>query len=132
MAFSTPGNGRPKAEINVTPMIDVLLVLLIIFMVILPSSSIGLKARVAQSSSGSGSAESDAILITVNGAGAIHLNEEAVAAKDVPGRLAELFVTSRNAPVFVRADPDLTFEPVAQVIDLARGAGFERVGLMKK
>jgi len=132
MAFSTPGNGRLKAEINVTPMIDVLLVLLIIFMVILPSSSIGLKARVAQSSSGSGSAESDAILITVNGAGAIHLNEEAVIAKDVPARLAELFLTSRNAPVFVRADPDLTFEPVAHVIDLARGAGFERVGLIKK
>ena len=132
MPFSTPGNGRPKAEINVTPMIDVLLVLLIIFMVILPSSSIGLKARVAQTSSESGSAESDAILITVNGAGGIHLNEEAVAAKDVPARLAEVFLTSRNAPVFVRADPDLTFEPVAQVIDLARGAGFERVGLMKK
>jgi len=128
MAFSA----STKAEINVTPMIDVLLVLLIIFMVITPFSSIGLDARVPQPPSDSGQTDPGVVVITVHGAGAIHLNEEAIAAGDVPSRLRDLFLKRGNANVFVRADPDLTFEPVAHLIDQARGAGLDHVALMKR
>ena len=101
MAFSASN----KAEINVTPMIDVLLVLLIVFMVIAPFSSTGLDARVPQPPSSAGQPDPQVVVITVNGVGAIHLNEEAVAAADVPGRLRDLFLKRGNATLFVRADP---------------------------
>ena len=127
MVFTT---SRSKAEINVTPMIDVLLFLLIIFMVILPMNSTGLEARVPQPPSGTAQSDPGVIVITVKGGGAIHLNEEAVAAADVPARLGDLFRTRGNVTMFVRADRDLTFEPVAQLIDIARGVGLDRVALM--
>ena len=119
-----------KAEINVTPMIDVLLVLLIIFMVLTPHT-IGLDARVPGSSLDAGQSAPGEIVITVNGGGAIHLNEEAVPAANVASRLANLYRNRGNVTIFVRADPDLSFEPVAQLIDTARGVGLLRVALMR-
>jgi len=129
MAFTLSTKG-PRAEINVTPMIDVLLVLLIIFMVIAPHS-IGLRARAPQPAPDNAAPDPGVVVITVNGGGAIHVNEEAVAAGDVTARLTDLVRTRGNVTLFVRADRDITFEPVARLIDVARGVGLDRVALMR-
>lgn len=133
MAFTNPGNGPIKAVINVTPMIDILLVLLIIFMVIAPHT-MGLEAGIPQPST---SAPTDpGVVVTVNGGGAIHVgegvDEEAVASADVPSRLAALFGARGNTTIFVKADAGLTFDAVAQFINTAKGIGFDRVGLLPR
>jgi biopolymer transport protein ExbD len=129
MAFTNLANGRIKAEINVTPMIDVLLVLLIIFMVIAPHT-FGLEAGIPQPST---AAPADlSVLVTINGGGAIHLDEEAVAPADVRSRLAALFGARGNTTLFVKADPSLTFDSITQFIDAAKGVGFNRVGLQPR
>ena len=132
MAFTIPGKGSTKAEINVTPMIDVLLVLLIIFMVIAPERSVGLDALVPQPSSNADRSQAGEVVITVHDGGAIDLNREFIASSEVAARLNELFLQRREVVVFVRADEGLTFEPVAQVIDIAKGAGLKRVALMRR
>jgi biopolymer transport protein TolR len=128
----TMGTNRQRAEINVTPMIDVLLVLLIIFMLVAPIEPVGLRALVPQP------APPDAnplprladIVITVAKGGGIEINQEAVEMSKLPARLARIFETRGNAVIFLRADGALDYGTIARVIDIARGAGLDRVGLM--
>jgi biopolymer transport protein ExbD len=125
------GNG-PRANINMTPMIDVLLVLIIIFMVIAPTKSRGLKALVPQQSD-SGPApttESDDVVVTVNGNHTVSINRETVRIEELSGRLQRLFVHHPGHPLFVRGGKTLEFQQVAEVIDIARGVGLERIALM--
>jgi biopolymer transport protein TolR len=132
MAMSLGGSGRQKAEINVTPMIDVLLVLIIIFMVITPLKPRGLKTLVPQAPTSEQKAPPapDEIVITVRGGGKLLLNQEAVDFTVLHERLVRLFEDSPNRAIFVRGDRDLEFREVAQVIDIAHGAGIDRVALM--
>ena len=123
MAFSM---GR-QAEINVTPMIDVLLVLLIIFMTI-DLHTTGLDAQVPQPARADGPGND--IVVTVLTDDTVRLNQEPVALADLQARLASLYKNHPTHVLFVRAEGDPTFEQVARVIDLARGAGLERVALM--
>jgi len=124
--------GSQKAEINVTPMIDVLLVLIIIFMVITPLTPRGLNTLVPQESSATATAPVQHPVITVRSDGDVQLNQEPVALTDLEPRLRRLVGSAANATVFVRGEHGLEFRQVAAVIDIARGAGFERVGLMTK
>jgi len=124
MAFSM---GR-KAEINVTPMIDVLLVLLIIFMTI-DLHTTGLDAQVPQPPDGATQPSSD-IVVTVRTDDTVRLNQEPMAFSDLQARLASLDKNHPTRVLFVRAEGDPPFEQVARVIDVARGAGLERVALM--
>jgi biopolymer transport protein ExbD len=133
MGMSAGGNGH-KAEINVTPMIDVLLVLIIIFMVIAPVAPRGMDALAPPQASTTPApdAVSREIVISLAMDGAIDINRQSVESSALPGKLAELYRRHINDHVFVRGDGALEYSAVAHVIDLARGAGWERIGLMTR
>jgi biopolymer transport protein TolR len=124
------GSGQ-KAEINVTPMIDVLLVLIIIFMVITPITSRGLNTPIPQQAADTKTpAPSNDLVIEVARNNQIHLNREPVELASLEGRLAALYRSGAGGHLFVKGDRDLEFGDVVHVIDVARGAGWDRIGLM--
>jgi biopolymer transport protein ExbD len=130
MGMTAGGGGKQKAEINMTPMIDVLLVLIIIFMVITPITSRGLRTQVPQPDSRERQAAAHEIVVTVRADRTVLLNQEPLDLAGLQQRLLALFKHGANAPIFVRGAGDIEFARVAEVIDLARGAGVIRVALM--
>lgn len=132
MAMSLGGNSHQKAEMNVTPLIDVLLVLIIIFLLVQPQLSHGLKTSTPESSDQKPSAPRDDIVVTVLGNRTVRLNQESVALEDLGARLKIVFKNAPSHVIFVRAERDMDFQQVAEVIDIAKGAGLERVALMPR
>ena len=132
MAVGGAGGG-PKADINMTPMIDVLLVLIIIFMVITPLTPKGLEALVPQPPPpGTPPNQSDqrTVVIVIDANHQYMINTEAWPEDKLGGRLTEIFKTRAERVVFVKGDPSLEFQWVAKAIDIAHGAGIDKVGLM--
>jgi biopolymer transport protein TolR len=129
MGMSLGGRERLKADVNMTPMIDVLLVLIIIFMVITPIAPKGLEALIPQASQGT-AGPSDDLVITVRSDNSLRLNQERISAEELYGRLKGIFGTSGNRVVFIRGEAGLEFQQIAEVIDIAKGAGAGRIGLM--
>lgn len=137
MAFSTAGGGPSNPQINVTPLIDVLLVLIIVFMVVVSmSKEKGLNAQIPQPSDKEQPAQVDStIVIQVawsqpNQLPVLKINRENVKWEDLQTRLHDIFKLRAERVAFVRGDDDIDFQYVADVIDLAHGAGVERVGLL--
>jgi biopolymer transport protein TolR len=132
MAVGGPGGG-PKADINMTPMIDVLLVLIIIFMVITPLTPKGLEALVPQPPPPNQKVQEDntrTVVIVINKDKSMMINQEQTDENKLGTRLEEIFKTRAERVVFVKGDPDLDFRDVAKAIDIAHGAGIDKVGLM--
>jgi biopolymer transport protein ExbD len=119
---------------NVTPLIDVLPVLIIIFMVITPIAPRGLHALVPPQAGAPVPANvaSREIVISVGLDGALEINRQPVTFAALGERLADLYRRQINNHVFVRGERGLEYQAVAQVIDVARGAGWERIGLMTR
>jgi biopolymer transport protein ExbD len=136
MSFSTGSGSGLSSDINVTPMIDILLVLLIVFMAITPVSPKGLEALVPQPpKNNQPQKENDtAIVVSVlHGAGgqpAYKINETDVQKSDLAGRLQTIFSTRATKVMFIKGDKDLDFAPIANAIDIAKGAGVDHVGLI--
>ncbi len=135
MSMSTGGKGGPSSEINMTPMIDVLLVLIIIFMVITPLTPKGLEARVPQPPPPNSPPppENDrTVVIIIEKDKSLKINSESVLFENLSKRLEDIFKTRAERVCFVKGDPDLEFQEVAKVIDVAKGVGIDQVGLMTK
>jgi biopolymer transport protein ExbD len=131
MGMAIGGPGGLKADVNMTPMIDVLLVLIIIFMVIAPIAPKGLEALIPQPSPGP-AAPSDDLVITIRSDKSLRLNQERISADELSGRLKGIFGTSGNRVVFIRGEAGLEFQQIAEVIDIAKGAGAGKIGLMAR
>ncbi|MDP2998379.1 MAG: biopolymer transporter ExbD [Bryobacterales bacterium] len=122
-------------DINMTPMIDVLLVLIIIFMVITPLIPKGLETLVPQPAPPSqqqAAADLRTVVIQINKDRSILINNEPTDENRLGARLEDIFKTRAERVVFVKGDPDLEFQSVARAIDIAKGAGIDKVGLMTK
>jgi biopolymer transport protein ExbD len=133
MSMNVGGTKNVMCDVNVTPFIDVLLVLLIIFMVIAPVTPKGLEALVPQPPP-PGAQASDAdqrtVVISVNRDRSMLINQDPVTRDDMGPRLEDIFKSRAERVVFVKGDPDLEYQYIADVIDIAHGAGIDKVGLM--
>jgi len=134
MSMAVGGSsGGPKADINMTPMIDVLLVLIIIFMVITPLTPKGLEALVPQPpppNQPQNQADQRTVVIVINRDKSMTINQESTDEARLGPRLEEIFKTRAERVVFVKGDADLEYQYVAKAIDIAHGAGIDKVGLM--
>ena len=137
MAMTTGGGGSNMADINVTPMIDILLVLLIIFMVIVPVTPKGLDALVPQppkDPTKQPPPTDRTIVVQVfyhPGAPPTYkINEDDVAKADLLPRLTQIYANRAERVMFVRGDDDVNFAYIADVIDIGRAANVDHIGLM--
>jgi len=124
------GMTAKNGEMNVTPMIDVLLVLIIIFLVLSPDRSAGLEARIPQPSNGK--SRGSEIVVSVGEDRSVTINTQPVAWDDLESRLRAIFTARPDATLFVSGARKAEFQDVARVFDTARGAGVARVALMPK
>jgi biopolymer transport protein ExbD len=139
MAFSNTSGGPLRAEINITPMIDILLVLIIVFMVVVSmSQEKGLEAQIPQPANQQSPPQPErTIVIQIAWSGdnktpSIKINDEDVPWDKLHDRLSTIFTGRVERVAFVKGDDDVDFEFVADAIDIARTSGVERIGLLTR
>jgi TolR protein len=124
------GKRGPMSEINVTPLVDVMLVLLIIFMVAAPMMTVGVPIDLPETQAKAMNADTQPITISVNPAGEIYLQETAIALDEVVPKLEAIATTGYNERIYVRGDTAAAYGTVMKVMARISAAGFKNIGLV--
>ena len=127
------GSGKGSmSDINITPYIDILLVLLIIFMVITPVRQMDLNVKVPQTAEPEQQAVIDpnVIVVSIGEAAQIAINQEQVSIANLGRELEKIYSTRSNKNMFVSASPRLPYGDIVRIIDIAKGAGVGEIGLI--
>ncbi len=139
MGFSVGGGrggGRgkykraPMSEINVTPMVDVMLVLLIVFMVAAPLLTVGVPVDLPKTQAAALSGDNEPLTVTINGSGKIFLQETPVEPDEVVARLQAIAQNGYEQRIFIRADSTIDYGRVMDVMSRISAAGYSKVGLV--
>ena len=137
MSMAVGSGGKQKSDINITPYIDILLVLLIIFMVIQPVDQYDLEARVPEKSQDEELLKqknikivTDTIVVSIDAQSNLMVNQDPMPLAQLGSRLFEIYSARANKNMFIRGAKDLPFGTIVKVIDVAKGAGVGDVGLI--
>jgi biopolymer transport protein TolR len=118
------------SQINVTPLVDVMLVLLVIFMVTAPMMQQGMQVNLPKADTKGLPAPEEAVIVSIDKNGGAFINTEAVKAGDLRGKLAELFAKRTKKEVLLKADKDVPYGEVVKAMADIKGAGVERLGMI--
>ena len=133
MAVKKAGRGRrhrPMGEINVTPFVDVMLVLLIVFMVTAPLLTVGVEVDLPKTKAGQINADAAPLVVSIKADGSLHLQETEVPADALVPRLEAISDANPLVRIFVRGDKAVAYGEVLGVMGRIQAAGFERVALV--
>lgn len=130
MAFSSGGNDGLMSDINVTPFVDVMLVLLIIFMVTAPMMSQGVDVDLPEATSDPLSADKEPLVITIDKSGSVFISELKVEVNFLQDKLRKILEGRKNKEVFFKADKEVAYGIVVRVMAEIKGAGIEKLGMI--
>jgi biopolymer transport protein TolR len=124
------GRYRPMSEINVTPLVDVMLVLLVVFMVAAPLLTVGVPVDLPQTQAPPITEPKEPLVITINGEGQIFIQDTEVQTDSLVPRLQAITANNSDAPLYVRGDRAINYGRVVEVMSLVSAAGFNKVSLI--
>jgi biopolymer transport protein TolR len=124
------GRYRPMSEINVTPLVDVMLVLLVVFMVAAPLLTVGVPVELPQTQAAPINEPKEPLVLTINGAGSIFIQETEVPTDSLVPRLEAITGSNPDAVIYVKGDKAINYGRVLEVMSLVSSAGFRKVSLI--
>lgn len=130
MTFDTGDGEDLRSEINVTPLVDVMLVLLVIFMVVTPLLHLQVPIDLPQSRTAEEAQPAAQMRLSIAADGTLHLNDQLVPFEQLGAAIQSAYATRAEKTLFLEADRALNYAAVVDVVDVCRAAGVERVGLL--
>lgn len=124
------GNHRPMSDINVTPFVDVMLVLLIVFMVTAPLMTVAVPVDLPKTQARTVSQDKEPLVVSIDADGKVYLQEKSMRLEDLIPKLRAITGTNPDARIFVRGDKGITYGRIMEVMGTISGAGFNKVALV--
>jgi biopolymer transport protein TolR len=132
MEIGSRGNSDrgTMSQINVTPLVDVMLVLLVIFMVTAPMMQQGVQVNLPKAETKALSTPQESVVVSVERSGRVFINSNEIPSDDLKNKLAEMFASRSKKEVFLKADKDVPYGEVVKTMAEIKGAGIERLGMV--